>query len=129
MDVPRPELILDLSGGGVTAEEVRKMFPSPVCFTAFIDGSRAPDKAGLMSALAEAFRFPAYFGKNWDALLDCLRSLPEEIPAGGYVLAIENSKMFLAASPKDLEDFLDIAGEAKKFLSGKLKIGFSIVLL
>lgn len=129
MDVPGPELFLDLSGGGATAEEVLKRFPPPVYFTAFIDGALVPDKAALMEALASAFRFPAYFGKNWDALLDCLRSLPEELPSGGYALVIKNSGRFLSSSPKDLEDFSDIAGEAKKFLSGKLKLGFSIVLL
>ena len=30
------------------------------------------DKATLLSAYAEAGRFPEYFGYNWDALSDCL---------------------------------------------------------
>ncbi|PIU20270.1 MAG: hypothetical protein COT18_03155, partial [Elusimicrobia bacterium CG08_land_8_20_14_0_20_59_10] len=75
------------------------------------------------------FKFPAYFGRNWDALLDCLRSLPDDLPAGGYVLVIKNSEKFLSASPADLEDFRDIAGEARAFLAEKMKKSFVIVLL
>lgn len=129
MALPGEEgLFLDLRAPGAE-EEVARRFPPPAYFTAFIDGDRARDKAGLMDAIAAAFRFPAYFGKNWDALLDCLRSLPEEVPAQGYVLSVRNSAAFLADSPKDLEDFADIAGEARSFLLDKYKAVFMIVLL
>lgn len=122
-------LFLDLRGRGETAEGMLKRFPPPVYFTAWIDGAAAPAKAELLEALASAFRFPAYFGRNWDALLDCLRSLPEELPASGYVLAVRNSASFLASSPKDLEDFADIAGEARSFLLERHKAPFTVVLL
>jgi len=121
-------LFLDLRGAE-TAEGIAVKFPPPAYFTAFIDGAAARDKAGLMDAIAPAFRFPAYFGKNWDALLDCLRSLPDEAPARGYVLAVRNSAAFLADSPKDLEDFADIAGEARSFLKEKHAADFLVVLL
>ncbi len=127
---PREEgLFLDLKACGTAAEGIEKLFPPPSYFTAYVDGAKIRDKAGLMDALAAAFRFPAYFGKNWDALLDCLRSLPGEIPAQGYVLAVCNSKSFLSSSPKDLEDFADIAGEARSFLRDKFKAVFVVVLL
>jgi hypothetical protein len=32
-------------------------------------------KEELLSQLAERLRFPEYFGRNWDALGDCLRDL------------------------------------------------------
>ena len=121
-------LFLELRARG-TAEEIEKLFPPPSYFTAYVDGAGIPGKAELMEALAAAFRFPAYFGKNWDALLDCLRSLPDELPAGGYVLAVRNSGAFLSSSPKDLEDFADIAGEARLFLRDKFKVPFVVVLL
>ncbi|OGR64380.1 MAG: hypothetical protein A2X31_03550 [Elusimicrobia bacterium GWB2_63_22] len=122
-------LFLDLKGRGMTAEGINKMFPPPVYFTAWIDGAKVPAKAELMEALADSFKFPAYFGRNWDALLDCLRSLHEELPAGGYALVISNSASFLASSPKDLEDFADVAGEARAFLLEKSKTPFTVVLL
>lgn len=121
-------LFLDLRVRG-KAEEIEKLFPPPAYFTAYVDGALIPDKAALLDALAAAFSFPSYFGKNWDALLDCLRSLPEELPAGGYVLAVRNSASFLSSSPKDLADFADIAGEARLFLWDKFKAFFVVVLL
>lgn len=121
-------LFLDLRGAE-TAEGIEKKFPPPAYFIAFIDGAAARDKAGLMDAIAPAFRFPAYFGRNWDALLDCLRSLPDELPAGGYVLAVRNSGSFLSSSRKDLEDFAEIAGEARSFLKDKHKAVFVVALL
>ena len=130
MAMPGEEgLFLDLTAGGITVERMAKLFPPRSFFTAYVDGAKIADKAGLMDALASAFRFPSYFGRNWDALLDCLRSLPEEIPAQGYVLAVRNSKAFLSSSPKDLEDFTDIAGEARSFLKDKFKAVFVVVLL
>lgn len=121
-------LFLDLRGTE-TAEGIAEKFPPPAYFTAFIDGAAARDKAGLMDAIAPAFRFPAYFGKNWDALLDCLRSLPDGAPARCYVLAVRNSQAFLADSPQDLEDFTDIAGEARSFLKEKHGADLLVVLL
>ena len=120
------ELFLDLRG---KAEEIEKLFPPPAYFTAHIDGAQVPDKAALMPALAAAFRFPAYFGHNWDALLDCLRSLPDEIPAKGYVLAVKHSAAFLCASPSDRESFAEIAGEARSFLAEKAGADLKIALL
>ena len=121
-------LFLDLRARG-TAEEIGKLFPPPSYFTVYVDGALIQDKAGLLDALAAAFNFPSYFGKNWDALLDCLRSLPDELPARGYVLAVRNSGAFLSSSPKDLEDFAEIAGEARSFLMAKFKAVFVVVLL
>ncbi|PIU19197.1 MAG: hypothetical protein COT18_08810 [Elusimicrobia bacterium CG08_land_8_20_14_0_20_59_10] len=114
---------------GAKAEEIAELFPPPAHFITYIDGAAVPDKAALMEALAAAFSFPAYFGKNWDALLDCLRSLPDGIPAKGYVLAVKNSGSFLSAAPADLEAFTEIAAEAKKFLAEKAGAGFRIVFL
>ena len=37
-----------------------------------LDGSRLDDAAAVYRALAEAFRFPEYFGNNPDALWDAL---------------------------------------------------------
>lgn len=121
-------LFLDLRASGA-AEGIEKRFPPPAYFTAFIDGEAARDKAGLMDQIGPAFRFPAYFGKNWDALLDCLRSLPDTVPAGGYVLAVRNSSSFLLLSAKDREDFADIAGEARAFLREKFRSDLVVVLL
>ncbi|MCK9356944.1 MAG: barstar family protein [Dehalococcoidia bacterium] len=54
------------------------------------------DKAGFLSAVATALRFPAYFGMNWDALHDCLTDLSWQ-PAAGYVLYFAAFRTFAQA--------------------------------
>ena len=121
------DLFLDLRPGK-TAEDIARLYPPPAFFVACVDGAAARDKAALLDALAAALRFPAYFGKNWDALLDCLRTLPEFLPAQGYVLAVRNYPELLSAAPGELENFRDVAAEAASFLAGKPGRSFRIVL-
>jgi hypothetical protein len=62
----------------------------------------------MLSKLAEALEFPAWFGGNWDALEDCLTDL-SWLNAAGHVLLIEGA----AGAPADdlgvLEDVLAAA--------------------
>lgn len=124
------EVFLDLRDRGLTAEGISKTFPPPDYFMAVIDGAAVPSKPELMDALSSAFGFPSYFGRNWDALLDCLRSLPLSIkPPRGYVLVVRDSRAFLAASEKDKEDFADVAREAGSFLAEKEGLRFTVALI
>jgi len=52
-----------------------------------IDLGAAHGKVELLAAFAAALDFPAYFGRNWDALHDCLTDLSWR-PARGYVLLL-----------------------------------------
>lgn len=56
-----------------------------------IDASRIESDQDLFAALDYAFHFPEYFGKNWDALDECLRDL-SWIPSKGYVLVVRGSE-------------------------------------
>ena len=49
---------------------------------------RFADKERLLKNLADALRFPKWFGQNWDALEDCLSDLPGK----GYVLLFDQAK-------------------------------------
>jgi len=51
-----------------------------------LDSSTASDKLGFLDVCAEAFDLPAWFGRNWDALDECMRGLDLEEPAGLLVL-------------------------------------------
>lgn len=42
-----------------------------------IDARRLTDTAGLHAAMSEAFGFPDFYGKNLDALVDCLTHLDD----------------------------------------------------
>ena len=40
-----------------------------------IDLAKARGKSGLFDAFSKTLKFPRHFGKNWDALNDCLTDL------------------------------------------------------
>jgi len=123
------EVFLTPEEKNLKAEDIEKMFSPLGFFILRLDGASVADKRELLAALAEGLRFPGYFGHNWDALLDCLRSLPDFITAQGYAVIIERSALFLKDSPEDMEDFRDIAGTAAEFLLEKYKVPFKIVML
>src|SRR5262249_40154335 len=63
-----------------------------------MDAQNIRTQSDLFTAIAEAMKFPEYFGKNWDALDECLRDL-EWISAKGYVLMIHHSNQFWQHTP------------------------------
>ena len=69
---------------------------------------------GLFRELAAVFQFPDYFGKNYNALDECITDL-DWLPAEGYVFVIKNSaRLMIEESDDDLEGllyFLDKAGK------------------
>lgn len=62
-------------------------------------------KADLMAGLATAGRFPHYFGRNWDSLLDCLRDF-HWIEEKRIVIA--HSDLPLQALPNECRTYLEI---------------------
>ncbi|WP_280878607.1 barstar family protein [Streptomyces pseudovenezuelae] len=42
---------------------------------------------GIHGSFAEVLQFPAYFGRNWDALVDCLGDLCGAVTGGGVGIA------------------------------------------
>ncbi|MFD9609462.1 barstar family protein [Streptomyces sp. NPDC004288] len=44
-----------------------------------LDLTGVTDKAALMDRCADALALPDWFGRNWDALADCLTDLPEPV--------------------------------------------------
>lgn len=63
------------------------------------DLAGATSTEAVFDATATALEFPDYFGRNWDALLDCLRDLDWLPPAGGYVLTAANARQLWQAAP------------------------------
>jgi RNAse (barnase) inhibitor barstar len=58
------------------------------------------DKAGLLEALARDLAFPDWFGRNWDALADCLADFSWR-PAEGYLVLLEHCDLLHARAPDD----------------------------
>jgi RNAse (barnase) inhibitor barstar len=79
-----------------------------------IDGRRCRTKAALLKELARTLAFPAHFGRNWDALEDCLTDLGW-LPADGYLLMFSHADALLAEREADyatLIDLLESVGQA-----------------
>ncbi|HSQ70463.1 MAG TPA: barstar family protein, partial [Steroidobacteraceae bacterium] len=70
------------------------------------------DKQGLLEHLARDLGFPGWFGRNWDALSDCLRDLEWHPAAEGYLLVLEHADGLAASAPDVLEVALDILRDA-----------------
>ncbi len=70
---------------------------------AYIDGVRLTSKDGMLDAFAEALAFPEYFGRNWDALEECLHDAT--LSAG---LCIDRAGIPESADPESWEILLDI---------------------
>lgn len=63
-----------------------------------IDGSGIRSKDDFYTAVAAALSFPDWFGRNLDALADCLRDL-SWLPAGEHVLVWSAPQVFRDADP------------------------------
>ncbi|HEU4322766.1 MAG TPA: barstar family protein [Roseiflexaceae bacterium] len=79
------------------------------CF--WLDGGTIDDKASFLRACADAMQFPDYFGRNWDALEECLNDL-SWVPADGYVLVYDQVARFVSAEPDEWSIAADIMSGA-----------------
>ncbi|WP_433479245.1 barstar family protein [Spirillospora sp. CA-142024] len=64
---------------------------------AVVDGHACRTRAAFFREAARALGFPAHFGHNWDAFLDCLRDLDRPaltVPHADELLADEDPRQF-----------------------------------
>ncbi len=80
-----------------------------------VDGDRTVDKASTLDAIAEALSFPEYFGKNLDALYDCLTDL-SWLPTGEHVLIWSGSAVLKARDPKAYLAIRSVLSDAQRAL-------------
>lgn len=83
-------------------------------FVAEIDGNKARTLRGFYPRVSKALFFPDYFGKNLDALFDCLCSL-EVVGKQDIVLLIRNADFFLSKEREDKRNAaFDVLRDAEK---------------
>lgn len=78
----------------------------------YLNGAKIRDKKTFLAHVARAMDFPDYFGKNWDALNDCLTDLKA---ASGYVVLFEAPDKFIVKSPSDWDVALAVFKTAIEF--------------
>ena len=99
--VPRVDEILDALRG--SALDVAR-----------VDLAAASDKEQLLEQLARALAFPQWFGRNWDALEDCLGDLAWRA-GDGHVLLIEGFENLRARRPDDFGILLDVLASSAQY--------------
>lgn len=69
-------------------EEVRSKVPKDTFF-AIIDGNEINNLSELFNAFMKVFKFPDYFGMNWNAFDECINDL-DWLDANSYILVLKN---------------------------------------
>ena len=86
-----------------------------------LDGANMQNLDSYYSALTRAFKLPDYFGKNLNALNECLTDY-DVLSSSGIVIYIENPSLILGMSAPDASDglldtFADVAFELSQAVS------------
>lgn len=70
-------------------------------------------KAESIDLFAEVLHFPDWFGRNLDALADCLHDYAEELPeeGGGRHLVWDGVAALRRTHPEGFDDISDVLGE------------------
>src|SRR5262249_40937210 len=81
--------------------------PAPGFVVRSLDGARCRTKRTLLDEMARVLAFPAYFGRSWDALEDCLTDL-SWLPGAGYVLVVTRAERLLRRQPVEYRTLIDL---------------------
>jgi RNAse (barnase) inhibitor barstar len=88
--------------------------------------AEATTKQQVLASIAEAFCFPKHFGKNFDALEDCLTDLPNKAgPQQGFLIVLEQLPNTQKFDKEARETLLDVFRDAADFWAEK-KIPFRV---
>jgi RNAse (barnase) inhibitor barstar len=86
--------------------------------------SQAQTKQDVLEQIATAFTFPVHFGKNFDALFDCMTDLVHKSgPQSGFVVVLEQVPDNPRFDREAREQLLDVFRDAAEFW-GERRIPF-----
>jgi RNAse (barnase) inhibitor barstar len=110
-----PQAVLPL--GAYDLDELRKSARRADQRWLHVDLARAADKGAVLDAIAAAFELPRHFGRNLDALYDCitdLKPLPEaEQP--GLVVVLQHLPETAAFDAQGRDALLDVFRDAADY--------------
>lgn len=88
--------------------------------------AEAVTKQQVLSCIAHAFHFPRHFGKNFDALSDCLTDLPYKAgPQPGFLIVIEQLPNTAKFDREARETLLDVFRDAADYWADR-KVAFRV---
>lgn len=88
--------------------------------------AEAATKQQVLTTIAESFYFPRHFGKNFDALHDCLTDLVYQAgPQPGFLVVLEQLPNTQKFDKEARETLLDVFRDAADFWAEK-KVSFRV---
>jgi len=84
-----------------------------------VDLSKISSKTDLLETIGKALSFPDYYGRNWDALSECLRDFDE---GKGWLIIFDHADTLLALPRQDLTTLEAILSDAANFWSAEGRI-------
>jgi hypothetical protein len=76
------------------------------------------DKQAMLQRFAASLEFPDWFGRNWDALEDCLTDL-SWYEADGYVLLLHGADALAERRSDDYGVLVDVLGACAQYWRGR----------
>ena len=88
--------------------------------------AEATTKQQVLAIIAQAFHFPRHFGKNFDALADCLTDLAHKAgPQPGFIVVLEQLPNTPKFDKEAREILLDVFRDSADFWAEK-KVAFRV---
>jgi RNAse (barnase) inhibitor barstar len=86
----------------------------------------AATKQQVLACIAASFQFPRHFGRNFDALSDCLTDLPHKSgPQPGFLVVLEQLPNTSKFDKEARETLLDVFRDAAEFWADR-KVAFRV---
>jgi RNAse (barnase) inhibitor barstar len=101
-----------------TVSDLSKAFKAKKTAFFHLEGEKIEKKDQFFNHAAVAMKFPAHFGKNWDAFYDCLTDL-EWVKAENYAIYFDHTDAFAEHHESELETLIEIFQDAVDYWSGE----------
>lgn len=95
--------------------QLLSFFPVSIANYFFINGDRIEDKKTFLIEFSDKFKFPEYFGFNWDAFSDCITDLSWINSENGFLIIYKNSYNFRSNKPDEWKIANEILLEAMDY--------------
>jgi hypothetical protein len=95
-----------------------------------LDGSQVRSKAAFLEECERSYRFPAWFGHNWDAVADCLADLswlPLPEKGGGMLTVYDHCDVLATSALDDYDMALDVWEEVAEAWR-RIGVPFTVLL-
>jgi len=116
IDSPRPPWIL-VAPLGRSSDSVTAAAERLGGLVVRLDGRRLGAQADVFSEFATALSFPSYFGRNWDALEECLGDIYNWLRRDVVVVVLSHPSFILSGDAGEFQTFLGVLWRAAEWIS------------